>query len=113
MHRKRFNVTELQITALCLGGALLLPLTGCKVQSKKGANGSDDVNISTPLGGMSVKTDNAAVQEKIVSYCTQADAEYGRRLREALDRRLGRNKEVAEADAVDEAKKEALVGAEY
>jgi hypothetical protein len=43
---------------------LLLPLAGCMVQSRKSANG-DDVNISTPLGGMSVKTDNATVQTKL------------------------------------------------
>ena len=54
-----------------------------------------------------------AVQEKIVSYCTQADAEYGRRLKEALDKKLGMNKEAKEADAVEEAKEEALVGKEY
>jgi hypothetical protein len=43
---------------------LLLPLAGCMVQSRKSANG-DDVNIQTPLGGMSVKTDNASVQGKL------------------------------------------------
>ena len=43
---------------------LLLPLAGCMVQSKKNGNG-EDVNISTPLGGMSVKTDNASVQGKL------------------------------------------------
>ena len=43
---------------------LLLPLAGCMVQSHKDANGND-VNISTPLGGMSVKTDNASVQSKL------------------------------------------------
>ena len=49
----------LVVTALAL-----LPLAGCMVQSHKDANG-DDVNISTPLGGMSVKTDNASVQSKL------------------------------------------------
>ncbi len=44
--------------------ALLLSLSGCMVQSKKGAKG-DDVAISTPLGGMTVKTDPASVQDKI------------------------------------------------
>jgi hypothetical protein len=44
---------------------LLLPLAGCYVSSKKGANGDDNVNISTPLGGMSVKTDTNAVQAKL------------------------------------------------
>ncbi len=44
---------------------LLILLTGCMVQSKKGANGNDDVAISTPLGGMTVKTDAGAVQDKL------------------------------------------------
>jgi hypothetical protein len=44
---------------------LLMPLVGCYVSSKKGANGDDNVNISTPLGGMSVKTDTDAVQAKL------------------------------------------------
>ncbi len=44
---------------------LLLPLAGCMVRSKKGANGDDNVDISTPLGGMTVKTDSASVQDKI------------------------------------------------
>ncbi len=51
-------------TCLTISALLLLPLAGCMVQSRKGANG-DDVNISTPLGGMSVKTDNASVQSKL------------------------------------------------
>ena len=50
--------------SLMISALLLLPLAGCMVQSRKGANG-DDVNISTPLGGMSVKTDNASVQSKL------------------------------------------------
>lgn len=44
---------------------LLLPLAGCFVQSRKGAAGDNDVAISTPLGGMSVKTDSASVQNKL------------------------------------------------
>ena len=44
---------------------LLLPLAGCFVQSKKGANGDDNVAISTPLGGMTVKTDSSDVQAKL------------------------------------------------
>jgi hypothetical protein len=44
---------------------LLLPLAGCFVETKKGANGNENVAISTPLGGMSVKTDNDAVQAKL------------------------------------------------
>ena len=51
-------------TCLTISALLLLPLAGCMVQSHKDANG-DDVNISTPLGGMSVKTDNASVQGKL------------------------------------------------
>jgi hypothetical protein len=44
---------------------LLLPLSGCMVSSKTGEKGDKDVAISTPLGGMSVKTDQAAVQSKL------------------------------------------------
>ena len=51
-------------TLLTLSTLLLLPLAGCMVQSRKGANG-DNVDISTPLGGMSVKTDSASVQAKL------------------------------------------------
>jgi len=46
--------------------ALILPLAGCFVQTKKDANGKEsNVDIQTPLGGMTVKTDNAAVQAKL------------------------------------------------
>lgn len=46
--------------------ALLLPLAGCFIQTKKDANGKEsNVDIQTPLGGMSVKTDNAAVSAKL------------------------------------------------
>ena len=38
-------------TSILTSALLLLPLAGCWVQSRKNANG-DDVNISTPLGGM-------------------------------------------------------------
>jgi hypothetical protein len=48
-----------------IAAVLLLPLAGCFVESKKGANGDKDVAISTPLGGMSVKTDNDSVQAKV------------------------------------------------
>ena len=51
-------------TSILISAFLLLPLAGCMVQSRKSANG-DDVNISTPLGGMSVKTDNASVRSKL------------------------------------------------
>lgn len=48
-----------------IASLLLLPLAGCIVQSRKGAKGDNDVSVSTPLGGMTVKTDNAAVQSKL------------------------------------------------
>ena len=44
---------------------LLLPLAGCTVQSRTGDKGDKDVAIATPLGGMTVKTDNNAVQTKL------------------------------------------------
>jgi hypothetical protein len=44
---------------------LLLPLVGCMVQTRKGENGDKDVAISTPLGGMSVKTDSNTVSRKV------------------------------------------------
>ena len=44
---------------------LLLPLAGCMVQSRKGDKGDNDVAITTPLGGMSVKTDSDAVSKKV------------------------------------------------
>ena len=51
-------------TSIIISALLLLPLTGCLVQTRNGTNG-DDVNIATPLGGMSVKTDSASVQNKL------------------------------------------------
>ena len=45
--------------------ALSVSLTGCMVRSRDGEKGGKDVDISTPLGGMSVKTDSAAVQRKL------------------------------------------------
>lgn len=44
---------------------LLLPLVGCMVESHKGEKGDNDVAISTPLGGMSVKTDSDTVSRKV------------------------------------------------
>ncbi len=55
---------RVRCSALLLFPVSLL-LAGCMVQSKKRANGSDDVTIATPLGGMSVKTDATSVQDKI------------------------------------------------
>ncbi len=54
-----------------------------------------------------------AVQEKIVGYCTLADAEYGRRLKDALDKKLGMNKEIMQGKAVEEAEEMAVAGKEY
>ena len=47
--------------------ALLLPLSlsGCMVTSRDGGKGDKGVDISTPLGGMSVKTDSGSVQAKV------------------------------------------------
>lgn len=51
---------------LVVATALLLPLAGCFVNTRKDANGKEsNVDIQTPLGGMSVKTDNAAVSSKL------------------------------------------------
>ena len=44
---------------------LLLPLAGCMVESRKGDKGDKDVAITTPLGGMSVKTDSDTVSKKV------------------------------------------------
>ncbi|MGI4830047.1 MAG: catalase [Janthinobacterium lividum] len=54
-----------------------------------------------------------AVQEKIVSYCTQADAEYGRRLKEALDKKLGMHGKGTQTEAVEEAQEMAVAGNAY
>ena len=44
---------------------LVLAAVGCKVETNNNRQGRKDVDISTPLGGMSVKTDSAAVQAKL------------------------------------------------
>lgn len=56
-----------------------------------------------------------AVQEKIVSYCTQADADYGKRLKEALDKKLGMlgGQEARDEAAVEEALVGSVSGKEY
>ena len=56
-----------------------------------------------------------AAQEKIVSYCTEADAEYGRRLKEALDMKLGKlgGQEERDEEAVEEALVGSVSGKEY
>lgn len=52
-------------TVLGLGAlAITLLSTGCMVE-KRGANGDEDVKIATPLGGMQVKTNAAAVEANI------------------------------------------------
>lgn len=42
----------------------VLPIAGCHISST-GKNGKEDVDISTPLGGLAVKTDPAAVLSKL------------------------------------------------
>lgn len=44
---------------------LVLPLTGCRVRRHGGTDGGKDVDIATPLGGLSVTTDSATVQRKL------------------------------------------------
>lgn len=53
-----------QSAVLAAGLGLSLATIGCVVE-KKGANGSEDVKIGTPLGGMQVKTDKAVVASNI------------------------------------------------
>ena len=49
-------------TVALLGG-VLLPLAGCRVNRHGGTN--NDVSIETPLGGLNVKTDPAAILAKV------------------------------------------------
>ena len=51
--------------------------------------------------------------QKRLDQCTQADAEYGRRVKEALDQKTGMNNEAHESAAVHEAEEMALAGKEY
>lgn len=51
--------------------------------------------------------------EKRLAQMNQADAEYGRRVKDALDQKMGMNHEAIESKAVTEAREEALVGSEY
>jgi len=52
--------------AAVVATAMLLPLAGCYVQTNKNAGGkNDNVDIRTPLGSMSVKTDSTAVAQRI------------------------------------------------
>ena len=44
---------------------LVLPFTGCRVRHHQSSDGGQDVDIATPLGGLSVKTDSATVQRKL------------------------------------------------
>ena len=50
--------------AMTISAVALLLLTGCRVESKHNAN-DENVKITTPFGGMSVKTDNAEVQGSV------------------------------------------------
>ncbi len=51
-------------TLLLLAGMAALAAAGCRIDSK-GKDGSDNVKIATPFGGMQVKTNDAAVQSGI------------------------------------------------
>ena len=51
--------------------------------------------------------------EKRLAQMNQADAEYGRRVKEALDAKQGMNKEAMGSAAVKEAEELALAGKEY
>lgn len=53
------------VGAIVAGALVLLLVTGCMVRTRDGEKGGKDVDISTPLGGMSVKTDSSAVQRKL------------------------------------------------
>lgn len=53
------------ISCVLLFPAVLLALSGCMVHSRNADNGGKDVDIATPLGGLSVKTDSGAVQRKL------------------------------------------------
>ena len=51
--------------ALLAASALaLIGTTGCRIDTHKNGN-NDDVKIATPFGGLSVKTNDAAVQEGV------------------------------------------------
>jgi hypothetical protein len=63
--RVRNVLSVRRVVSPLLVGALLLSLAGCFVQTKKDANGKENVDIQTPLGGMSVKTHNNDVQAKV------------------------------------------------
>ena len=53
------------------------------------------------------------VQQKFVSYCTQADSEYGRRVQERLKEKLSMMKDSMQDKAVKEAEQMAVAGKEY
>ena len=44
---------------------LALTLAGCRVHNHQSSDGGKDVDIATPLGGLSVKTDSATVQRRL------------------------------------------------
>lgn len=55
---------RMQVAGVVAAGLAAALLAGCRVQSDKHGD-SDDVKISTPFGGMQVKTNDAAVVEGI------------------------------------------------
>lgn len=58
-----FNVSSHRILAAAAGAAFLAA-SGCRVQSDKRGDGKN-VNISTPFGGLHVRTNDSAVLENI------------------------------------------------
>ncbi|HWZ51950.1 MAG TPA: hypothetical protein VNW54_10850 [Granulicella sp.] len=61
MQTGNHNITPATAAALLILGAAVTLLSGCTVDSHKQGNG-DNVKIATPFGGMSVKTDDNAVE---------------------------------------------------
>ena len=53
------------LTAIILGLVTALSVTGCRFERHKGTSDNDNVKFSTPLGGLSVKTDQATVQNGV------------------------------------------------
>lgn len=61
---RRDHLGNMGRLGMVLVAGSLVALTGCHVDANKN-NGNDKVNISTPFGGMSVKTNEAAVGEGV------------------------------------------------
>lgn len=53
-------MTRLPLSFALALTALVLPLSGCHVETHKNGNGNDNVDIGTPFGSMHVKTDDKA-----------------------------------------------------